>query len=93
MLENPKALSTKVQARGALQNSKNLKDIVMGNQQETDRFITILAESPEAIRGHSIQLFVLNNRQSNFICKYKKYIILNLFLFMVYSLMHGVVIK
>lgn len=66
MLENPKALSTKVRLSpggpGALQNSKNLKDIVMGNQQETDRFITILAESPEAIRGHSIQLFVLNNR-------------------------------
>ena len=74
MLENPKALSTKVQAREPAQNSKNLKDIVMDNQQETDRFITILVGSPEAIRGHSIQLFVLNNRQSKFVCKYKNYI-------------------
>jgi hypothetical protein len=46
----------------------------MDNQQETNRFITILVGPSETIRGHFIQLFVLNNRKSKFIRKYKNYI-------------------
>jgi hypothetical protein len=48
MLETPKALST------IYNTSENLKDVTMGNQQETNGGIIILVGSSETIRKRLI---------------------------------------